>query len=201
MSSFVVLRSPFDDDRLRWLSWVRWGLNERAPDLEVTLPERLRLRGLGSCDRRRLLAPMLSRGDGASPTQLPVRTGGGRRFGDLATGGRLSWYRATGSSSKSTAVGPDWARCGSGRTAAAILLCGRAAGSCAASTSPACRVERLATHSWVAARDRASATNRAVVCGFGGPTAVRCRLSAAASCAWVPVAGMPRVMVLAASGP
>ena len=107
MSSLVVLRSPFDDDRLLWESWVRWGESERAPDLEVTLPERLRLRGLGSWDRRLLLT--VSRGDGASPTQLPVRTGGGRRFGDRA-GCWLFWYRATGSSSKSTAVGPDWAR-------------------------------------------------------------------------------------------
>ena len=145
MSSFVVLRSPFDDDRLLWESWVRWGLNERAPERDVTDPDRLRDRGRGSCDRRRRRAPMLSLGEGSSPTQLPVRTGGGRRFGDRAGAGRLSWYRATGSSSKSTAVGPDWARCGSGRTAAAILLCGRAAGSCAASTSTACRVERLAT--------------------------------------------------------
>ena len=120
MSSFVVLRSPFDDDRLLWESWVRWGLNERAPERDVTDPERDLLRGRGSCDRRLRLWCMLSRGDGASPTQLPVRTGGGRRFGDRA-GCWLFWYRATGSSSKSTAVGPDWARCGIGRTAAAMF--------------------------------------------------------------------------------
>ena len=87
MSSFVVLRSPFDDDRLLWESWVRWGLNERAPERDVTLPDRLRDRGRGSCDRRRRRAPMLSRGDGASPTQLPVRTGGGLLFGDRAGAG------------------------------------------------------------------------------------------------------------------
>ena len=120
MSSFVVLRSPFEEDRPLWESWVRWGLNERAPERDVTDPDRDLLRGLGSCDRLRLLAPMLSLGEGASPTQLPVRTGGGRRFGDRA-GCWLFWYRATGSSSKSTAVGPDWARCGSGRTAAAMV--------------------------------------------------------------------------------
>ena len=120
MSSFVVLRSPLEEDLRRWESCVRWGLNDRAPERDVTDPERLRLRGLGSCDRRRRRAPMLSLGEGASPTQLPVRTGGGRRFGDRA-GCWLFWYRATGSSSKSTAVGPDWARCGSGRTAAAMV--------------------------------------------------------------------------------
>ena len=87
----------------------------------MTEPDRLRDRGRGSCDRRLRLDWMLSRGDGASPTQLPVRRGGGLLFGDRAGGGRLSWYRATGSSSKSTAVGPDWARCGSGRTAAAMV--------------------------------------------------------------------------------
>ena len=87
MSSFVVLRSPFDDDRLRWLSWVRWGLNERAPERDVTEPERLLDRGRGSCDRLRLLAPMLSLGEGASPTQDPVRTGGGLLFGDRAGAG------------------------------------------------------------------------------------------------------------------
>ena len=87
VSSFVVPRSPFDDDRLLWESVVRCGLNERAPDLEVTLPDRLRLRGRGSWDRLRLLAPMLSLGEGASPTQLPVRRGGGRRFGDRAGAG------------------------------------------------------------------------------------------------------------------
>ena len=139
------MRSPFEEERRLWESVVRWGLNDRAPERDVTEPERLLDRGRGSCDRRLRLCIMLSRGDGASPTQLPVRTGGGRRFGDRA-GCWLFWYRATGSSSKSTAVGPDWARCGSGRTAAAILLCGRAAGSCAASTSTAGRVERLATH-------------------------------------------------------
>ena len=87
----------------------------------MTEPERLLDLGRGSCDRRLRLDWMLSRGDGASPTQLPVRRGGGRRFGDRAGGGRVSWYRATGSSSKSTAVGPDWARWGIGRTAAAMV--------------------------------------------------------------------------------
>ena len=145
MSSFVA-RSPFEEERRRWESVVRCGLKERAPERDVTLPERLRLRGLGSCDRRLRLDWMLSRGDGASPTQLPVRRGGGLLLGERAGAGRLSWYRATGSSSKSTAVGPDWARWGIGRTAAAILLGGRAAGACAASTSTIRRVEqRLAT--------------------------------------------------------
>ena len=87
MSSFVVLRSPFEEDRLLWESWVRWGLNERAPERDVTDPERLLDRGRGSCDRRLRLWCMLSRGDGASPTQDPVRTGGGRRFGDRAGAG------------------------------------------------------------------------------------------------------------------
>ena len=85
MSSFVVLRSPFEEDRLRWESVVRWGLNDRAPERDVTLPERLLDLGRGSCDRRLLLT--VSRGDGASPTQDPVRTGGGRRFGDRAGAG------------------------------------------------------------------------------------------------------------------
>jgi len=121
VSSLVVLRSPFEEERRRWESVVRCGLKERAPERDVTLPERLLDLGRGSCDRRLRLDWMLSRGDGASPTQLPVRRGGGRRFGDRAGAGRLSWYRATGSSSNKTAVGPDWARCGSGRTAAAMF--------------------------------------------------------------------------------
>ena len=86
MSSFVA-RSPFDDDRLLWERVVRCGLNERAPERDVTEPERLLDLGRGSCDRRLRLDWMLSRGDGASPTQLPVRRGGGRRFGDRAGAG------------------------------------------------------------------------------------------------------------------
>ena len=87
MSSFVVLRSPFEEDRLLWESWVRWGLNERAPERDVTEPDRLRDRGRGSCDRRLRLDWMLSRGDGASPTQLPVRRGGGLLLGERAGAG------------------------------------------------------------------------------------------------------------------
>ena len=87
VSSFVVPRSPFEEERRRWESVGRWGLNERAPERLVTLPDRLRDRGRGSCDRRLRLEPKLSRGDGASPTQLPVRRGGGRRFGDRAGAG------------------------------------------------------------------------------------------------------------------
>jgi len=86
VSSFVA-RSPFDDDRLLWESWVRCGLNERAPERDVTLPDRLRDRGRGSCDRRLRLDWMLSRGDGASPTQLPVRRGGGLLLGERAGAG------------------------------------------------------------------------------------------------------------------
>ena len=85
VSSFVVLRSPFEEERRLWESVVRWGLNERAPERDVTLPERLRLRGLGSWDRRLLLT--VSRGEGASPTQDPVRTGGGLLLGDRAGAG------------------------------------------------------------------------------------------------------------------
>ena len=77
----------------------------------MTLPERLLDLGRGSCDRRRRRAPMLSLGEGASPTQLPVRTGGGRRFGDRAGAG-ASRSCARGVVFEA-AVGPDWARCGS----------------------------------------------------------------------------------------
>ena len=87
VSSLVVLRSPFEEERRRWESVVRCGLNERAPDLEVTEPDRLRDRGRGSCDRRLRLEPKLSRGDGASPTQLPVRRGGGLLLGERAGAG------------------------------------------------------------------------------------------------------------------
>ena len=87
VSSLVVLRSPFEEDLLLWESVVRCGDSDRAPERDVTEPERLRLRGLGSCDRLLLLVTMLSRGDGASPTQDPVRKGGGRRFGDRAGAG------------------------------------------------------------------------------------------------------------------
>ena len=86
VSSLVVLRSPFEEERRLWESVVRCGLNERAPERDVTEPERDLDRGRGSCDRRLRLDWMLSRGDGASPTQLPVRRGGGRRFGDRAGG-------------------------------------------------------------------------------------------------------------------
>ena len=86
VSSFVA-RSPFEEERRRCESVVRCGLNERAPDLEVTEPDRLRDRGRGSCDRRLRLDWMLSRGDGASPTQLPVRRGGGLLLGERAGAG------------------------------------------------------------------------------------------------------------------
>ena len=87
VSSFVVPRSPFEEERRRWESVVRCGLNDRAPERDVTLPERLRDRGRGSCDRRLRLDWMLSRGEGASPTQLPVRRGGGLLLGERAGAG------------------------------------------------------------------------------------------------------------------
>ena len=87
VSSFVVPRSPFEEERRRCESVVRCGLNERAPERDVTEPDRLRDRGRGSCDRRLRLDWMLSRGDGASPTQLPVRRGGGLLLGERAGAG------------------------------------------------------------------------------------------------------------------
>ena len=87
VSSLVVLRSPFEEDLLLWESVVRCGDSDRAPERDVTLPERLLDLGRGSCERRRRRAPMLSLGEGASPTQLPVRRGGGLLLGERAGAG------------------------------------------------------------------------------------------------------------------